>query len=151
MRLFRSLAGAVVALGLAASLAPGATVRAADISDLAPFYNGRVHHNTNPVKEDEPVVIAIDDIQGSKFTGTIFGEVPISGKVTSSGKVTFSGKATGKGGGTYQLKKGRGQLSATGDFIVGSFQVVDGIDDNSGNYTFHVERFIPCMKVGDED
>jgi hypothetical protein len=113
--------------------------RAANIDDLAETYSGRVHHSSIPSEEDESVTFFIIGTQpNGKFTGNIGGGIPISGKVTASGAVTFSGSAEDKGG-SIQIKKGTGQLSATGRFIVGSFQLKGAGANTPGKYTFHVD------------
>jgi hypothetical protein len=125
---------AAVLVGLALLL----PARAADINDLEDTYVGRVHHSSIASEEDDGIAIGFDNQQpNGTFTGNI-GFIPISGKVTSAGVITFSGSANGKGG-SVQIKKGTGQLSATGRFIVGSFQYKGTGVDTPGKYTFHVD------------
>jgi hypothetical protein len=135
---FRSLAaGAALTLVVLAHPAPTA---GANIDDLARGYEGRAHHSTNEFSED--IAFSIVDIEkdGTKFRGVV-GAVTIQGKVTGSGKITFSGEGN-QGGGTLAFQKGTGQLSASGQFIVGSFtlQLNGGMFAVApGKYTFHVE------------
>jgi hypothetical protein len=113
--------------------------RAANINDLNNNYAGVVHHSTLPAFEEIEIEIEVTDTQpNGNFTAVIFA-VPVSGKVSSTGAITFSGKSPIDGG-TVQFKKGVAQLSATGDYIVGSFQLK--VENTkffpSGKYTFHV-------------
>lgn len=108
---------------------------AADISDLGNLYGGAVHHTTNSSLENSPIEFDVTDKQGANFKAELNG-VPVTGKVTSSGKITFTGNISNSTG-SVRIKKGKGQLSATGLFIVGSFQVQNNsLFLDSGNYTF---------------
>jgi hypothetical protein len=125
---------AALVVGLALLL----PARAANINDLQATYLGHAHHSSIASEENELIGFSVADTQpNGNFTGSI-GGTSISGKVTSTGAITFSGSEDGKGG-VVQIKKGTGQLSATGQFIVGSFQYKGTGVDTPGKYTFHVE------------
>jgi hypothetical protein len=113
--------------------------RAANINDLRDQYVGRAHHSSVAGQEDLGITFFFTDTQpNGNFTGSIEGGIPLSGKVTASGAITFSGSTTSEGG-PFQIKKGTGQLSATGRFIVGSFQFKGAGVETPGKYTFHVD------------
>lgn len=124
---------------VAVSMSVGNGSRAADISDLGEFYEGSTHHGTNADNEDTALDFDVQTReQNGKFTG-IFSGIPVKGKVTSTGKVTFSGSLTITEG-TISIKSGKGQLSATGRFIVGSFKVQTKPNaPATGNWTFQAE------------
>jgi hypothetical protein len=114
--------------------------RAANINDLQEEYSGWLHHSSSSGLENQEFYFEFTSTQpNGNFTGSLGGEIPISGKVTGSGVISFSGSRNDKGG-LIQIKKGTGQLSATGRFIVGSFQYKGSGVSNPGLYTFHVEE-----------
>ena len=130
-----------ITLLTAASLVSLSAASAADISDLRPAYGGSAHHNQNPAGEEVGIDFQLDAGQANgKFTGFIGSVYPITGKVTSTGKVTFSGGGASKGV-TLKIKKGKAQLSATGEFLVGSLVLEvnpPSQGEPNGPYTFHV-------------
>lgn len=139
----RSLSIALPLLAVAAlTMAP---LSAADIDNLAPGYEGGQYHTTDAGQEFQLMVLSqLTAEGGGKFSGN-YGSVPITGKVTNTGKMTFSGKTTQMGA-TIQVKSGKGQLSATGRFIIGSFTVKS--DGKTEKLTFSVERTVnPCVPV----
>jgi hypothetical protein len=135
-----TLAAFLAALTLI-SLAAPASVHAANVNDLAAGYAGRGHHSTDAGDEDFSLTVEITGTEGNGDFTANFGDIPVSGRVTSAGVMTFGGKLTLKNGATVQVKKGSAQLSATGQFIVGSFQVkiTGDVGISPGKHTFHVE------------
>lgn len=113
-------------------------VRAADVTDIQSPYQGQWHHLTNSDFEFLDFDLTINSTQpNGKFAG-FFGKVPIKGKVKTNGKVTFSGKFTSQAL-TAKISKGKGQLSATGEFILGTlrFKATGELASQSGSYTFN--------------
>src|SRR5262249_39374110 len=94
----------------------------ADINDLENSYEGAIQHRTSKDLESENPEIAFSDQQPNGTFNGLLGDIPIHGKVTTSGKMTFSGKLTVMSQ-SLTVKEGKGQLSATGKFILGSFKL----------------------------
>lgn len=134
------LRNALLIAGAAASIGVGA--RAANVNDLAEIYSGRLHHSANAAGENEGFGFAVTSISpNGKFVGDLGDGIVMNGKVTSTGKMTFAVNGSNSKG-SLKMTKGKGQLSATGRFIVGSFQLkanppIPNVPD--GAYTFEVE------------
>jgi hypothetical protein len=120
----RSLRISAVVLLIALGCAALGTipVSAADIDDLGGGYLGTSHHNTNPGHENDAMSLNVSSTNTARgtFTGTLNG-VSVTGKVTNKGVVTCSGtQSTMSGSLRVRLK---GQLSATGLYIVGTLTI----------------------------
>lgn len=127
----------LLAVGLlAATVVADGGSHAADIDDLQEGYIGSAFSNTDPNNESQSFNIDVTGKQANgKFTGLI-GTIPISGKVTGTGKMTFSGGRSDEGA-IVRIKNGKGQLSATGLFIVGSLKVQSNSPGvTTGSFTF---------------
>jgi hypothetical protein len=71
---------------------------------------------------------------GGAKVGGLFAAVPFKGKLTNQGKLTFSGN------GAVKITNGKGQVSATGRFILGSFKVTQSSEpEERGTYVFRAE------------
>jgi hypothetical protein len=96
-------------------------------------YNGLTHHNSKATHESEAVKFTTVLGSNNHFTG-VFGPFAVSGKLNPANHaITFSGQA-----GSVKLKEGKGQLSATGLYCVGSLKVSGSQSDIDGAYTFSV-------------
>jgi hypothetical protein len=110
----------------------------AGIGQLGADYAGHSHSVISAANENLSLDMPITGTQANgKFTGKV-GDLPISGKVTSKGKVTFSGKLT-VGDITVRIKNGKGQLSATGAFLLGTLTISGTLTQN-GNFTYETEN-----------
>jgi hypothetical protein len=68
-----------------------------------------------------------------QVAGSLAGET-LNGKLTNKGKFTFTAV------GDVKIKNGKGQMSATGRFILGSFKVTNSGNPNDlGDYLFRAE------------
>jgi hypothetical protein len=137
------------ALTLAAQIAPvGAAPQAfANINDLASDYSGKVFSNRDDEIQDVDVSLDVTQRNGNRFTGTLSVSPPdialvgsCTGSVSRSGKVSVSAVYTPP---DSRLKLTlKGQLSATGKAIIGTY-IVTGRDDVGpvrDNGTFYLER-----------
>jgi hypothetical protein len=128
-----------VALGCFA-VAGFAGQRPAQAGPPFPFYgeyDGLSHHNSSAQHESENLKLTTANLNNGNFTGQ-FGPIPITGTLNSSDhKITFSGQLPGQGGAT-KIKDGKGQLSATGLYCVGTFRVSGSTSDINGAYTFGI-------------
>lgn len=117
----RLFAGLTLATALATTMLGSPSSQAVDADDLLDFYIGSAHHSTNSDADDVGASLDIQtrQINGGKFTAILSEVVTVSGKVSASGKITFSGSSANN---DLKIKQGKGQLSATGQFIVGSFK-----------------------------
>lgn len=122
------------------TLIADASTRAADIDDLKGEYSGAAYSSSSTSDEIDLISLTVGPKSANgKFTGE-FRNVQVSGKVTPAGKITFSGQAT-KGDLFLRVKSGKGQLSATGRFIVGSYKVQSNAPEVvTGSFTFSLEE-----------
>ena len=98
-------------------------VAAATIADLAEFYVGTTHSSTDVDNEWIDADFTVDTINRSNFTGTFADgilEFSIRGTVSRTGRITFNGTYSVPKEGTKLTIKGSGQLSAGGNFFVGT-------------------------------
>jgi hypothetical protein len=151
---FRVFCAGVLAVGGLAS--PSALAA----GTLASNYQGRAHHNSSGGSENIVLQwIGVTPHANGKFAAlleiqnlseTLSGardphdvpttEVPINGKLTNTGKITFSGKIS-MGQDSLTIKDGKGQLSALGNWILGTLTVQNKNfnQTRSGKYTFDIE------------
>lgn len=105
----------LASFALCAFSAPAHT---ADAGDLQGLYTGSLHANNIQQAEDLEIDMTVTNLQpNGKFTAS-FGDSSAPGKVSPTGKVTINGKLTG--GGVNTQFKMKAQLSATGQFLVGT-------------------------------
>jgi hypothetical protein len=110
-------------------------------------YEGFIHHNTKAGEENEPAELLLDNVSNGQFTGH-FGPVAISGKFnTATHKITFSGSSSGPGG-TIGIKDGKGQLSATALYCVGTMNVTGSDPEITGPYTFSIATPQEILPLG---
>ena len=131
-----------------AALLPREARTASDIDDLRTglnVYQGQLYSNTNGTIQGVAFNIQITSKTGNKFVGnSSFGEV--AGSVSSSGKFKAEVEATPPAAargdigvlGSFSTMKIKGQLSATGEAIVGTYDGKGAINDK-GTCFFIVE------------
>jgi hypothetical protein len=140
-----------LALTAAVASRPAYTATAAD---LQLQYQGHAHHNTKPGNENLDFDLDINSVQpNGHFNGNLGGFL-IQGKVDGAGKMAFSGQFTRKGGSVVKLKDGKGQLSATGLHVLGTFKLNGdtAVSDLNGPYTFdeHVPENLAPSSLPDQ-
>lgn len=125
--------------------APGPTLRSE--------YEGAIHHNSNADFEGESNPLVVNVLKPNGQFKAHLGGASLSGKVTKAGKVTFTGQFSSMGVG-FKIKDGKGQLSATGLHLIGSFKVTNDTTGTglAGGYTFE-EHTLPKVAppVGSEN
>jgi hypothetical protein len=140
-QILTTVAGLALALTAAVISRPAYTATAAD---LKLQYQGRAHHNTKPGNESLEIDLDVTSVQpNGHFTGNLGGFL-IQGKVDGSGKMAFAGQFTRKGGTVVKLKDGKGQVSATGLHLLGTFKLNGdtAVSDLNGPYTFEEHALV---------
>ena len=122
--------GCVALVGVA--LFPRNSRTAADIDDLRTglnVYQGRLYSDTNDAIEAAPFEIQVTSKNGNKFEaestiGPMTGSVGSSGKFKAEVEAVGGSTARGKSGalGGFTSMKFKGQLSATGEAVIGTYQ-----------------------------
>jgi hypothetical protein len=121
----------------------GGITALANINNLADGYSGHAHSGTQASLENPSLDFTITlKKPNGKFTGFL-GAVPISGKVSTKGKVTFSGGET-LGSDHHNVTNGLAQLSAQGNYLLGTFTITGtGVfASEAGKYSFETGAVI---------
>lgn len=131
----------ILATALVVTAAAQTPANTADISDLRQTYFGLLSGTKTPALEDSTIFLTVVNPQQSgKFTADFGSDGSLPGKVSSTGKVSWKGKLTS--GGNNAAFKFKGQLSATGRFIVGGATVKGLLQNQQIN-----EKFIISMEA----
>lgn len=102
------------------SFAPGRPAAASTASDLKNPYFGTTYNIKSSSDTNSNPATFIPGA-GGKLTG-VLGSFPLTGKITNAGKITFTVSGTYNGG-SFKVKNGKGQLSADGNYILGTLTI----------------------------
>lgn len=121
-----------LALLLPLAVCGGRLASAAGVANLQSPYNLTIYQVNQFRSFDSGLDISPFGGPG-QVAGSLAGET-LNGKLTNKGKFTFTAV------GDVKIKNGKGQMSATGRFILGSFKVTNSGNPNDlGDYLFRAE------------
>jgi hypothetical protein len=110
----------IAAALLAAGFAQGRPAAASNASDLKNPYFGTTY-SIKSISDTSSNPATFIPGTGGKLTG-VLGSFPLTGKITNTGKITFTVSGTYNGG-SFKVKNGKGQLSADGNYILGTLTI----------------------------
>jgi hypothetical protein len=115
----------------------------ANIGSLTAGYSGhwRHLHDLNKANEGFSLEVTQKKTNGN-FTG-LLADVPTTGHVDAKGKVTLKGGRR-SGANVLKIKNGKAQLSAQGNYLLGSFQITGtGLEaSNAGTHLFETVTIV---------
>ncbi len=119
---------APVGAGVHHLLTPDDSRPAATINDLLPFYEAILWSNRDPEFQQVNAALEVTSKSRTRFTGNFLVEegkgvqtIPVRGGVSNSGRVAMNGAVNQQG---FRLRVNlTGQLNATGEVIMGTYNV----------------------------
>ena len=149
-RLALTCAPLACVLLIGAALLPREAQPASDIDDLKTgvfFYQGELFSNTSGAIEGNNLRFDVNSKSGKNFSGSVPLGGTITGSVSTSGKfkaeivsgVSKTGRGIGPAGGFTSIKL-KGQLSATGEAVIGTYST-QGLVDKGTFYMLAIAEF----------